>query len=164
VVARPAPRALVAGVGEPMRQDDGCGPRVVRALRGRLASDVAAVDRVAELTELLDRWTGVPLAIVVDAMRSGAPAGTLRRLEGEALLQAAPDRLTSSHGLSIRDAYELGRALGQLPGRLVVYLIEAGEIGHGERLSADVEGAVDRAANAVLAELADVPPVSAGGP
>ena len=146
-------RAIVVGVGEPLRRDDGCGPRVVRALRGRVGPDVELVERVADLTALVDLWDRADLAVVIDAMRSGSAVGSVRRLEGEELATVPGERTTSSHGLSVRDAYELGRALGRVPRRLVLYLIEAGELGHGERLSPAVDAAVGRAAVAVVEEL-----------
>jgi len=153
----PPDRAVVVGVGEPFRRDDGCGPRVVRALRGRLDPSVRLVERVNEWTELLDLWDGAELTVVVDAMRSGGAVGSVVRLEGEELRRAALERSPSSHGLSVRDAYELGWALGRLPRRLVLYLIEAADMEPGAELSPEVERAVGQAAEAVVAELAAGP-------
>ena len=153
----PPDRAVVVGVGEPFRRDDGCGPRVVRALRGRLDPSVRLVERVHEWTELLDLWDGAELAVVVDAMRSGGAVGSVVRLEGEELRRAALERAPSSHGLSVRDAYELGWALGRLPRRLVLYLIEATDMEPGAELSPEVERAVGQAAEAVVAELSAGP-------
>jgi len=146
-------RTLVVGVGERFRQDDGAGPQVVRLLRGRLPPEVELVERVSEMTELIDLWDGAGLAVVVDAMRSGAAAGSLRRLEAPELGVVRPERATSSHGLSVVDAYELGAALGRRPERLVVFLIEAGPTGAGDALSRPVADAVGRAAAAIEAEL-----------
>ena len=151
-------RAVVVGVGEPYRRDDGCGPKVVRELRGRVGPGVDLVERVADSTELIDLWDHAGLAVVVDAVRSGAAVGSVLRLEGDELARAVAERSTSSHGLSVRDAFELGRALGRVPGRLVLYLIEAGELGHGEELSPAVADAVGRTVAAVAAE------VNAAGP
>ena len=153
---RPAPaaaRTVVAGVGEPFRRDDGCGPRVVRALRGRVRPGVELIERVAETTALIDLWDRADLAVVIDAMRSGAPVGSVVRWEGNELVRATSERTTSSHGLSVRDAYDLGKALGRVPQRLVLYLIEAGELGPGETLSPAVAEAVARTAAEVAAEV-----------
>jgi hydrogenase maturation protease len=144
---------VVVGIGEPFRQDDGCGPRVVRELEGRVAPRVRLVGRVADMTALLDLWDRADLAVIVDAVRSGAVPGTVVRLEGKELLRARAERSTSSHGLSVRDAYELGRALGRLPSRLVVYLIEAGEVAPGTSLTPLVGKGVERAAAEIAAEL-----------
>jgi hydrogenase maturation protease len=148
-----APSIVVAGVGEPYRRDDGCGPAVVAALRGRVPPTVRLVERVAEPTALLDLWDGAGLVFVVDAMRSGAAPGTVRRLDSSEVAAVAPaGRTTSSHGLSVRDAVELGRALGRMPGRLVLYLVEAGELGQGEAISPAVARGVGEAADRIVAE------------
>lgn len=146
-------RAIVVGVGEPFRRDDGCGPQVVRELRGRVGPEVELVERVSEMTELVDLWSTAGIAVVVDAMRSGAAIGSVLRLEGDDLGRVTIERPTSSHGLSVRDAFELGCALGRVPDRLVLYLIEAGDLGPGANVSAEVLAGVGRAAAAIAAEL-----------
>lgn len=152
-------RRLVAGVGESSRRDDGCGPAVVRALRGRVPADVELVEHVGDVTRLLDLWDGAELAVVVDAMRSGRADGELLRLDGADLDRAPTVRPTSSHGLSVRDAFELGRSLGRLPVRLALYLVEAGDVRPGTTLSPAVALGVDRAAQAVVRELRRPRPV-----
>ncbi len=148
-------RVVVLGVGEPLRQDDGLGPRVVGLARDRNGPGVEFVERVTDPLDLLDRWSGARLAIVVDAMRSGAPVGTVRRLEAEEVERAVAEPATSTHGLSLREAVALGRALGRLPERLVVVLVEGVEMALGTELSPPVRAAVSRAANMIVAELAE---------
>lgn len=152
-MSTPAGRPMVLGLGEPARRDDGCGPRVVRALRGRLSPSVALVERVAEPLQLLELWSDAAPAIVVDAGRTGAAAGSVLRLEGAALARAPIGPSTSSHALSLPDAYALAVELGRAPRRLVVYLIEAGELGFGPTLSEEVAAGVPRAAEAIVREL-----------
>jgi hydrogenase maturation protease len=146
-------RRVVLGVGARSRHDDGVGPQVVGELDGRVPPEVELVEGVADPTELLDLWDGAELAIVVDAMVSGAPVGSVLRLEGPELGRATTGHATSSHGLSVRDAYELGRSLGRLPGRLLVYLVEAGDLAPGVGLSPAAARAADRVARSVEAEL-----------
>ena len=167
MVDRPAQlgaRRLVAGIGEPMRSDDGAGPRVVRELRGQVAPDVQLVERVADPTRLLELWRGRELAIVVDASRSGAELGTVRRVEATELTGSEAASLTSSHGFSFRETLELGRALGILPERLVLVLVEAGDLGRGASLSPEVARGVREAARRVEAELSrPALPITFGG-
>ena len=144
---------MVVAVGEPFRRDDGVGPSVVHALEGRVPPDVKLVDRVPDPTALLDVWDGVRLAVVVDAMCSGRPAGTVLRLEADGLARAVTERPTSSHGFSVRDAFELGLALGRLPERLVVYLVEADDLAPGTGLSAGTAAGVEEAARRLAEEL-----------
>jgi hydrogenase maturation protease len=156
-------RRLVVALGEPTRRDDGCGPRVLEALRARRLPGVELPEPVADPTALLDLWEGAELAVVVDAMRSGAAPGSVARLEGRALARAPRATTTSSHGLSLRDAAELGEALGRMPRRLVAYLIEARDVGPGESLTAEVAAAVQRTAQWVEEELAGQAPRAGEG-
>lgn len=144
----------MVGIGEPLRSDDGAGPRVVHELKGRLAPDVRVVERLADPTQLLELWRGCELAIVVDAMRSGAELGTVRRLDADELDDAPDASLASSHGFSLRETLALGAALGRRPDRLVLVLIEAGEFRRGAAVTPAVARGIREAARQVTAELA----------
>jgi hydrogenase maturation protease len=142
---------VVIGVGNPWRADDGAGPAVARSLAGRLPPGVVAVELTGEPGGLIEALAGAATAIVVDAVSSGAPPGTVHRLAGaDGLALAAA---TSTHGLSVGQALELAGALGLLPGRLVLYCIEVGGVGHGEGLSPAVARAVEEVADLVLRDV-----------
>ncbi|HZP92401.1 MAG TPA: hydrogenase maturation protease [Burkholderiales bacterium] len=90
--------------------------------------------------DLLERMAGAHRVVLVDAMRSGATPGTVRRLGPEDLGRTA---LSSTHGFGVGDALALGRELGRLPAEIVLYGIEA-ERDHGEDLSPPVAAAITR--------------------
>ena len=142
-------RPVVIGVGNPWRRDDGVGHIVAIAASHRLADAVDVVRCEGEPTRLLDAWRRRPLAVVVDAVRSGAPPGTVHRWT-DASRGIAPPRTSGSHAMGVADAIALGRALDQLPERLVVIGIEAGDTSDGEGLSASVAASVDKAVDAVV--------------
>jgi len=151
-------RWVVLGIGNPERGDDGAGRAVARRLRGALPQDLADTVIVAEadgeVTDLLARLEGAEAAFLIDACVSGAPAGTVRRLDvGHAPLP--PDAFgLSTHGLGLAQAVELARALGQLPPTCVVYAVEGASFDPWAPLSPVVTGAVDEAAERLRAELA----------
>ena len=60
----------------------------------------------------------------------------------------------SSHGLGLHQAIELARALGQLPGRCVVYAIEGASFEAGAPLSPAVAAGAVEATERVRAEIA----------
>ncbi|GAA1971237.1 hydrogenase maturation protease [Catenulispora subtropica] len=72
--------AVVIGVGNTYRRDDGAGPAVVRALAAT-PSALPGHARLAvcdgEPTRLIDLWRGADLAIVVDAVSADPDAGML---------------------------------------------------------------------------------------
>lgn len=144
-----SPRAVVIGVGNEWRGDDGAGIAAARQVRARLARQVVVHELDGEPARLLDAWDGAELAIVIDAVRSGAPAGSVRRIDAASLESAGP--AGSSHGGGIGTAYRLGRALGRLPQRLVVLGIEVDETAHGRVLSAAATEGLSRAASEAVA-------------
>jgi hydrogenase maturation protease len=143
---------LVLGLGNPWRRDDGVGPCAVAALAPDLPAgvDVAILD--GEPTRLLDAWADRDFVLVIDAVRAGAPAGTLHRLDAlEVDLPLWP--AASSHGPGIAAAVGLGRALDRLPDVLILIGIEPADTGHGDDFSdavlARFDDLVDRAAEEV---------------
>jgi len=132
----------VIGVGNAARGDDAAGLLAARAVGG--------VELEGDPSALLDLFDGLDSAVVVDAVRSGAAAGTVQRFDAAGgPLPTAIRSSTSTHLVGIADAIELARALDRLPPRVTVYAIE------GERfdLGAPVSPAVAAAVDAVVAEL-----------
>ena len=100
---------------------------------------------------LLDAFASSPEVILIDAIRSGAPPGTIHRFDATA--HALPrDVFASTHSFGLAEAIELARALNRLPRRLTVYGIEAGDFELGAPLTPAVAAAID----ALVAELARI--------
>ena len=138
----------VVGVGNDMRGDDAVGLVVARNLR-ELLPEADVIERSGEPADLLEALgDGVEAVVLVDAVSSGAPPGEVHRVDAtEAALPFAAS--ASTHGLGLAETIELGRALGRLPARLLVYGIEGRTFEVGAPLSPEVA----RAAVAVAAEL-----------
>lgn len=144
--------AVVIGIGNPDRRDDGIGPAVAAAVAAECSAGVRVLSCPAEPTAILDAWAGADLAVIVDAVAGpDRAAGQVRRCT---LGDVAPGAGLSSHDLSLASTYELGRVLERAPARVVVISVAAADFGHGTGLSPAVAAAVPRAAAAVLAELA----------
>ena len=92
---------------------------------------------------LIEEWTGADAVIIVDAVSSGAPAGTIHRLDP--LSEPIPAALSqgSTHAFGLAETIELARALDRLPARLLVYGIEGERFEAGDELSPPVSAAVD---------------------
>ena len=110
-------------------------------------------------TALLDLWSGHDPVVVVDAVSSGVPAGTLHHLETGDASPPLPESAWSdtgrggTHAFGVATAVELARALHRLPARLVVVGVEAAGFDYGAPLSDAVAEAVDAAVARVLSEL-----------
>ncbi len=153
--------ALVIGLGSVDRGDDAVGPEVARAVAERGLPGIRVLEH-EDPTGLLDLWADHDPVVVVDAVRSGVPAGTIRRLATGAGAPRMPERAWSAtgrggtHAFGLAAAVELGRALGRLPPRLVVVGVEADAFGYGAPLTAPVAAAVPAAVACVLAVLSEV--------
>lgn len=147
---------LLVGLGNPFRRDDGVGTAVVELMRTlHPAPDLDVVEASGEASELVDLWRDRDVVLMVDAAVSGAPAGSVHRLDCAATASVWPPSPVSSHGLSVADAIALALTLDALPRTLVVFAVEAADLSHGRGLSAPVADAVAVVADAVLAEAGD---------
>jgi hydrogenase maturation protease len=153
MTAQPPGLQVVIGVGNEFRRDDGAGLAVVARLRGRVPDTVLLLASDGEPAGLVEAWTGAALAVVVDAVRAEpAVPGRLHRLVLDPA--AVPDAgNVSSHGLGLADAVGLGRALGRMPGRLILHAVEAADTSQGTGMTAAVAAAVAELARAVLADI-----------
>jgi hydrogenase maturation protease len=133
---------MVIGVGNPWRGDDRAGLEVARRVGG--------LEHEGDCTRLVDAWDGQDEVAVVDAAASGAPPGTIHRIDARAGPLPAAMLRSSTHAFGVADAIELARALGRLPPRLHVYAIEGSDFAIGAGLSPEVE----RSAQALARELA----------
>ena len=158
--AEGAGRAVVIGVGNEFRRDDGAGPAVVARLRGHLPDDVCLLVSDGEPTRLIEAWAGAPVAVIVDAVRAEpAVPGRLHRLVlHQANATVAPP--TSSHGLGLDCAIGLAQALDRMPGMLILHAVEAADVGQGPGLTPAVAAIIDTLATAVRHDLDSLRPHS----
>ncbi|HEU0001717.1 MAG TPA: hydrogenase maturation protease [Ktedonobacteraceae bacterium] len=133
---------LIIGVGNSYRGDDGVGPAVLALLREERPSGTRLLECDGDCSALLDAWHGADAVMLIDAVSSGAPPGTVYRFD--ALAQALPREVSfqSTHAFGVAEALALGRALGQLPANLIIYAVEGKAFTTGMGLSPEVELAV----------------------
>ncbi|MBN9391414.1 MAG: hydrogenase maturation protease [Chloroflexi bacterium] len=151
---------LVIGAGQPWRGDDGVGPALVRELRLYFSEhpDLAQLrPRLEEandgLVDFLESSSGYSKVILVDAVVTGSPPGTLHRWEVAQKPLPASLRACSTHGFDLGGAIELYRALNMLPRSLVIYGIEAGQFETGSDLSPAVKAAIPACQARLLEDL-----------
>lgn len=143
--------AVVIGIGNSFRRDDGVGLAVAERIAQRGLPAVRVVTATGEPSALLDAWTGASVAVVVDAVvGSDSTPGRIRRWTARDL-DATP--AVSSHAMGLAQTCALGQALGRMPDELVMFTLDVADTGHGVGLTPAVATAVSRAIDAVLAEL-----------
>jgi hydrogenase maturation protease len=151
-------KTLIIGLGNPLVTDDSVGLRVVEQLKPLLADrhDVEVSEDHWGGLRLMERMIGFDRAIVVDAIQTGAPPGTIHLLTPEGI---ATQRSASAHDVNLATALEFGRRAGaKVPENSQIQLvgIEAADtLTFGERCTPAVEAAIPQAVEAVLKALAD---------
>lgn len=147
-------RPLIVGVGRAECGDDAVGTLVALEVAGRLGARVEVRSVADDLAREIEDWQGRLLVVVVDAMRSGAPPGTVRRFDVVAEpLPELSEPGASTHGIGVGPVLELARLLGYLPARLVVVGIEGRRFTVGTLPSPEVLSAVPAAVALVESEI-----------
>ncbi len=145
--AAPRGELLVVGLGSPDQGDDTVGPAIAEAVaREHLPGVTVAIHE--DPTSLMHLWHDVDATLVIDAVLSGKPAGTLTVLEvgtGEQAL--APETWAETgrggtHAFGLATAVELARTLGRLPRRVTLVGVEAATFEQGADRSPAVEAAI----------------------
>ena len=141
---------LIIGIGNRYRGDDGLGCLIADQLK------IAGVDAVAhdgEPASLIDLWQGRGHVILVDAVSSRAPAGTIHYIDLHA--QALPERFRSysTHAFGIAEAVELARVLGKLPQKIVFYGVEGKSFAADTELSATLRQAAKTLQQIILDDI-----------
>jgi hydrogenase maturation protease len=143
---------VVIGVGNRMRRDDAAGPLVIDRLAVKAMTGVRLVEVTGDAPEIINAWRGVRRAVVVDAVVSGGTPGEVHRVDAHG---GVPSnwRSASTHLVGLAEAVELATVLECFPEELVVYGIEAKNVGPGEGLSRPVAKAMDDLVDAVVHEV-----------
>lgn len=130
----------IIGCGKLNRGDDAAGLLVSRRLR---ELGVDALDQTGEGLQLMESWRGRDAVIVVDAVVTGAPPGTVTVWDAVEQPQIDEVFRCSTHHFGIGEAVMLASVLNRMPRRLLVYGIEGRQFDLGSAPSCEVNSAVE---------------------
>ena len=138
----------VIGCGNLARGDDGVGPHVVRVLLERGVGRNPAVrllDAGTDGMAVMHAAKGCGRLVVIDAVRSGSPAGAVFELPGSELADRPAPPMTL-HDFRWEHALFAGRSMygAAFPAEVTVLLVEAQSVGYGLELSPAVAAAAEK--------------------
>jgi hydrogenase maturation protease len=145
---------LILGLGNVLLGDDGVGPLALARLECdyHVPAEVRLVEGGTLGLALLGEITQAEHVILVDAVATGEPPGTLVRLDGEAVGDAVRDRL-SVHQVGVADLLDAARLIGCYPRSVVLLGVVPEAIGLGVERTAAVEGAFTALVSAIVREV-----------
>lgn len=146
-------KTVVLGLGNLIRSDDGVGLVALQRLQEdpRIFPDVGLVEGGTKGLELVSYVSGAARLLILDAVEVSAPAGTILRLDGEAL--ASLPGSGSVHELAVADILVALRMLGCEPQETVLLGVQPEKTELGTSLSPRIEAAVPELVEAAFHEL-----------
>jgi len=145
---------MILGIGNLIMSDDGIGMRVVQQLADRyhIPEGVEVLEGGTLGLNLLPDIQGIERLLVVDALETGGPPGTLLRLEGNEIPLAFENKF-SPHEMGLKDLLTVASLMGDAPGEVVLWGIQPERLDLGEELSPVVASRLDDMVERVLDEL-----------
>lgn len=143
------------GIGNLIMTDDGVGVRVVQRLTDeyRFPEGVTVMDGGTLGLDLLPHLEGVERLLMVDAVETGGPPGTVVRLSGEEIPVALQTKL-SPHQMGLQDLLAVAELQGNRPAEMVLWGVQPESVELGMELTPAVAARLDQLVEKVLAELA----------
>jgi hydrogenase maturation protease len=149
--------AVVIGVGNVLRGDDGVGVLAVEALRAVAQRDPSVLPEATRIVdggtlglELIGEVEGARSLLLVDAVDFGRAPGAVCVLRGEAILSIGEH---GSGADGVAELVSVARLLGRLPGHVALVGVQAAAIGQGIGLSEPVAAALPHAVAMACEEL-----------
>lgn len=144
---------IVIGVGNRFRGDDGVGLHVAEDLMSRHLHEMEVVEHSGEGTSLMELWEKEDCVILVDAVHSGKPPGTIYRFDLSETPLPAPILRDSTHTFGVVEAIELSRVLHQFPDHFVIYGIEGKSFDSESALSPEALQAAQNVEEQIISDL-----------
>jgi len=134
--------------------DDGAGIKLVQYLAEnyRFPPDVTVFDGGTLGLDLLPQLEGIDRLLIVDAVETGKPPGSLIRLSGEEIPIVMETKL-SPHQMGLKDLLAVSMLMGVKPPEMVLLGVQPETIDIGLDLSPAVAAQFDTLIQNVLQEL-----------
>jgi hydrogenase maturation protease len=147
-------KTLVLGAGNLLLSDDGLGIHTIRRLQEvtQLPEEVQVLDGGTLGLGLLHYLEGVSHLLIVDALETGQPPGTVTRLAGEEVPAYFALKM-SPHEIGLPDMLFAAKLCDLYPVEVVIWGIQPEKVAVGLDLSPLVAGQVDVLVSNVLGEL-----------
>lgn len=149
---------LILGVGNLLLSDEGIGIHAVKKLleTPRLPEDVEIVDGGTAGLNLLYYLEGVDRLVIIDAVETGGPPGTMVRLAGDKI-PAYMALKVSPHEITLPDFLAAAKLRDLYPREVVVWGMQPESLEVGIDLSPSLAAKLDTLVDLVVGEFVKKP-------
>jgi len=137
-------KVIIAGIGNVLLGDDGLGPYVIEHLGASydIGPEVELVDAGTPALDFALYFANADMLLVIDAVRSGAPAGTLLRYSRNDILRGHAPLRIDAHSPALVHALMVGDFASASPSEVLLIGAAVGNTEPGTQLTDDVRAAV----------------------
>ena len=147
-------KTVVVGLGNPYMKDDGIGIFAARQLKKShsLGDKVVVYEYQAMDLSLLLQFKGATKIILIDALKSGSPPGTVSKYEITSR-EGPLLKLPNLHELQLYDMLDIASETGLLACPVVVIGVEPKNVSPGEGLTDAIAGTIVKIFSEVKGEI-----------
>jgi hydrogenase maturation protease len=147
-------KILVLGIGNLILQDEGLGIQAIQQLQAQfeIPPEIEILDGGTSGMELLTPISDAEQIIILDAVKTGKPAGTIIRLDNEEIPTFFRTKV-SPHQIGLADVLAAATLTDSMPRNLVLFGVEPLEINLGMELSVPVAEQMPRLVQMIVDEL-----------
>lgn len=147
-------KILIAGIGNLLFTDEGIGVHVIKELSRRSLPEEVELAEIGTATFELVRWMeGKDKVIIVDAMISDEPPGTIFKLTPDDLRSKKGKLMTSLHQLGVVEALNSAYMLGIEPEIVIFGIAPKDYHSLGTELSFELKKSMGKIINVILDEI-----------
>ena len=147
-------KILIAGIGNLLFSDEGIGVHVIRELRQKtLPPNVELIDLGTSTFDLVGLMEEKDKVVLVDAIASVEPAGTVFKLTPEDLNSGKRKLLTSLHQLGVMETLEFVSRLGCVPEVVIIGITPKDYRSLGMELTPELKKALPGIIKVILREI-----------
>jgi hydrogenase maturation protease len=151
----PSERVHVVGMGNILYRDEGIGVYAARYLQAayRFSPEIDLVDGATlgfGLMELFEKGSKI---IVLDALMTEAPPGTMYRLSRKQLLDLGPSMQPTAHEVEPLELLKLAEVLGEPPDMVLMGIVPADAQTMAVGLTPELEAAFPAYVDAITSEI-----------
>lgn len=147
-------KALIIGIGNGFRKDDGIGLEIARLIKERDYPDLSVMESTGDITNYIDDFNEFELLIIADSIKNAADPGMSVRIDISELtddFKLSPN--ISTHWPGIFETLKLASNIGVLPPKTIIFGVAGIDFSNGIGISPILSGSIQSIVDEIICEI-----------